>query len=314
MRESARNLKQNSFQPKPIQSQSPPHKKLLKRIEGTQKENQAKFEYSLQDTFTKPEVKEEVQDFKVEIERRYQKVVANTDYTFPRNFMQNEDSNVLDESQGNLSMDSLKHVTVYDLSSQNKRNKIPVNPVIPKINTYLHNSDKKIHTRDNNHVIPDRIMTEAYEEDVEEPIEVKIRDKSSNTYKKLMTLLEHQFNQSSAISNQKAQNKFEKVDHTLNVKNNTNTKTFITNVSNTIKYSDAEQKVTSASKQKINSIQINKVGISVQSLKKTQSQERAKINIDINSIYDKNDKSLNHISHLTTKGYFNLYNALNIFK
>ena len=317
MRESERNFKQNQFQPKPIQSQSPPHKKLLKRIETTQKENQAKFEYSLQDTLIKPEVKEEVQDFRIEIERRYQKVVANKDYKFPRNFAQNEDSNVLDESQGNLSMDSLKHVTLYDLSSQNKRVKIPFNPVIPKINTYLHNSDKKIHTRDNNHIIPDRIMIEANEEDVEEPIEIKIRDKSSNTYKKLMKLLENQFNKdSNSISTKKTQNKFEplKMDNALNIKNNANTQTFVNNISNSIKYPDADQKVVSSYKQKINSRQINKDETSIQNLKKTNSQERGNIKTDINSIYEKNDKSVNHTSNSIGKGYFNLYNDLNFFK
>ena len=302
-RESARYFKTNQIQQKTIQSQSPPHQKLLKRI-ATQKDNQTKFEYSLQDTLIKPDIKEEVKDFRTEIEKRYQKASTNKYYKFPRNFIQNEDSNsnTLNDSLGNISMDSLKYVTVYDLSSQNKKVKILMNKVIPKINSYVNNTDRNIHLKDNNHVKVNRIMTEAYEEDIEKPIEVQIRDKSSNTYKKLIELLEHQFNKGSHSNSAKKKFEPSKMDNTLNIKNDVDRQKLVNNISKTIKPSDSESRVVSAFKQKINSRYTNKSGTSIQNLK-TFSQEKVKIHLDTNS---NTDKSLNHNSHSHsgTKGYY----------
>ena len=301
-RESARYFKTNQLQPKTIQSQSPPHQKLLKRI-ATQKDNQAKFEYSLQDTLIKPEIKEEVQDFRTEIEKRYQKASTNSYYKFPRNFI-HEDSNsiALDDSQGNISMDSLKYVTVYDLSSQNKKMKILMNKVIPKINSYVNNTDRKIHLKDNNHAKVNRIMTEAYEMDIEKPIEVQIRDKSSNTYKKLIELLEHQFNKDSNINSTKKKIEPLKMDNALNIKNDVDRQSLVNNISKTIKYPDNELKIISASKQNINSRYKNKDGLNGQNLK-TYSQEKVTFHADTNFNTDKNEKSINHNSHSNTKGY-----------
>jgi hypothetical protein len=124
LRENVRKLKVNPHQAKNIQSQSPPHKKLLKKIEMTTKESSHKYDFSLQDNLLNIEPKEEVVDFRVEIERRFQRSVPNKIYVFPKN-KESNNKNGADSSDesANTSTDSLKYITLYDLNAQNKKKK-----------------------------------------------------------------------------------------------------------------------------------------------------------------------------------------------
>jgi len=71
LRDNMRKTKVGNSNHKNIQSQSPPHKKLMKKIEMTHKEPTNKYDFSLQENVFHQEPKEEVVDFRVEIERRF---------------------------------------------------------------------------------------------------------------------------------------------------------------------------------------------------------------------------------------------------
>lgn len=90
LRDNMRKTKVSSHNQKSIQSQSPPHKKLMKKIEMTHKEPANKYDFSLQENMFQNEPKEEVVDFRVEIERRFQKSQPNKSYLFP--FKNNNDN------------------------------------------------------------------------------------------------------------------------------------------------------------------------------------------------------------------------------
>ena len=83
VRENIRKYKVNQHQTKNIQSLSPPQKQLLKKIENIQRDGNHKYEHSMQDNYVRPEQKQESQDFRVEIEKRFQKSAPNKAYTFP---------------------------------------------------------------------------------------------------------------------------------------------------------------------------------------------------------------------------------------
>ncbi len=197
VRENVRKLKTNAHQPKDIQSQSPPHKKLLKKIEMIHKEPTHKYDLSLKENLLAREPPEEevVVDFRVEIERRFKKTSHNQTYKFPKNNHENDSDN--ESSSSNDSFESLKHVTIYDLSSQNNQKKhkssrhkssrlaVTDDSKAVKSSSYYRNSDN---ARDSS--------TESGDLETEEksgiPIELRIRDKASATYKKLLTLIEKQ--------------------------------------------------------------------------------------------------------------------------
>ena len=201
-RENIRKLKVNPHQSKDVQSQSPPHKKLLKKIEMIHKEPSHKYDLSLKENLLAREPPEEEApvDFRVEIERRFKKTNHNQNYRFPRNGPNQRDSDSDSENTSqNSSFESLKHVTIYDLSSQNNKKKkgyqnkhssrmaVTDDSKGLKSSSNYRNSDNARDT-----------STESGDWDSEErsgvPIELRIRDKSSATYKKLLGLLDKQLN------------------------------------------------------------------------------------------------------------------------
>jgi len=163
------------------------------------KEATNKFDLSLKENLLvrEPEEEEEVVDFRVEIERRFKKAISNQIYKFPKHEPSETESE--DESELNESFESLKHVTVYDLASQNHKRK-------------QHNQLKQVlgMAAPGQHQIkqPEYVFTDQDEEidtstessDFREeensgvPIELRVRDKSSATYKKLLNLLDKQLN------------------------------------------------------------------------------------------------------------------------
>lgn len=183
-RENVRKYKINQHQTKNIQSLSPPQKQLLKKIENVQRETRHKYEHSMQDNYVRPEQKQEAQDFRVEIEKRFQKSAANKNYTFPfRNATEGQ------ESEADSSCDSLKHVTVYDLASQNQKKKKPA-----KGGYNPHTLDQEYRTyylkTEGNESIGGMDQEFLDESDQEVPIEVRIRDKTSSTYRNFIKMLE----------------------------------------------------------------------------------------------------------------------------
>jgi hypothetical protein len=194
LRDNMRKTKTSNHNQKNIQSQSPPHKKLLKKIEMTHKEPTHKYDFSLQENLLQPEPKEEAVDFRVEIERRYQRSIANKIYVFPKTGPDaksaNDDSN---SSSVNSSLESIKHVTIYDLSSQNHKKPKPVTKTAPPLShtqtlqTALSPTNAK-----NKTLNIETDFDELEDEASGVPLEVRIRDKSSSAYKKLLGLLEKQ--------------------------------------------------------------------------------------------------------------------------
>lgn len=89
-------------------------------MEMTFKEPNGKYDFSLQDNLLHPQPKEEALDFRVEIERRFQRSIPNKVYVFPKNLDEQPPNTQADDeeiSSANSSMDELKHVTIYDLAS-----------------------------------------------------------------------------------------------------------------------------------------------------------------------------------------------------
>ena len=203
LRNNLRKLHANPLQQKSIHSQSPNHKKLLKKIELTQRDApQYQYEMSLQDNLVFQKPQEEVVDFRVEIERRFQKSLANHTFVFPRRKLDHNEEMLEDSgSSNNSSFESLRHVTVYELVSQNKRRQKQNKAIYRTHDEYV------VKARDSNNMLTkdkdNRIRTEPdhgmdSDESREElsglPIEIRIQDKNSSTYKKLISLLEKQLN------------------------------------------------------------------------------------------------------------------------
>lgn len=184
VRENLRKYKVNQFQTKPAQSQSPPHKKLLQKIENVYRPETTKYEHSMPDAYVPPEKKEEAQDFRIEIEKRFQKSLANKNFVFP---LHNDNDS---ESDDESSLDSLRHVTVYDLASQNQLKKSS-GKSHPKSN--ILGRDISIGSRLQTEIVDTASEIDPIDESFSDvPIEVRIRDKNSSTYKNLIRLLEMQ--------------------------------------------------------------------------------------------------------------------------
>lgn len=209
LRNNIRKLQNNPHQStKTIHSQSPTHKKLLKKIELTQREPANQYDMSLQDNLVFQKPQEEVVDFRVEIERRFQKSFANHTFVFPRRKLNNEEMLEESGSSHNSSFDSIRHVTVYELVSQNKKRQ-KVSKHIYRThdeygangrpsNSFMGKENYRIYTEPDQGADSDEYDV-INESDL--PIEVKIRDKSSSTYKKLIDLLERQLKQGSNNEN-----------------------------------------------------------------------------------------------------------------
>ena len=183
-RDNARFAKTNNPQGRINQSQSPPQNKLLKKIQHIHKDGPNKHEFSLQNNYVRPEQKEEVQDFRVEIEKRYQKSNCNKNYLFP--FQNDDDESDFSEES---SLSSLQYVTVYDLGSQNHKQKLASKPHFNQKHTesssqYLRTEPNEVMSDNSSEVM----FTDQSDDHI--PIEIRVRDKSSSTYLRLIKLLE----------------------------------------------------------------------------------------------------------------------------
>ena len=193
-RENIRKLKLNPYLSKDAQSQSPPQKKLLKKIQMIHMEPSNKNDLSLKENLLVREPKEETDvDFRVEIERRFMKAVTNHIFKFPRREVSSHEESAI--SSLNNSFESLKHVTTYDLSSQNKKksgdNKHKVRITIKDDDRVLESAS--IDQREDMSSSNDSSSRELQNEEKSGvPIELRIRDKSSTTYKRLRDMLDKQ--------------------------------------------------------------------------------------------------------------------------
>lgn len=198
-RENVRKLKLNPHQSKDVQSQSPPHKKLLKKIEMIHKEPSHKYDLSLKENLLAREPQEEVVvDFRVEIERRFMKALPNQVFKFPLKRSDGDSANESGNSSGDSSFESLKHVTIYDLSSQNNKRKAqPQKQALRAAVTEDKRMPKSVSHRAQKCIefdMSDDSIGWEEEERSGIPIELRIRDKASATYRKLLGLIEQQIN------------------------------------------------------------------------------------------------------------------------
>lgn len=325
MRDNIRKYKANQHQPKNIQSQSPPQRKLLKKLENTHKEGANKYEFSLQDNYVPVEQKEEVQDFRVEIERRFQKSIPNKIYIFPLH----NDHDYMSESETDRddSLSSLKHVTVYELAAQNQQKRL-TSRAMQKSHTIdlQYNCEKSGFLSSNtqrNQNDEDRSFSdwEFEGDDYSIPIESRIRDKSSITYKKLMQLLENtkMFSHNSTNSNLRNENEHDVyktydagnrsettrgagkpflIQNILNEKSGTNT-----NVTTQVSTSDTHKNY--ANHSHINSDRYKPVERNIKSAgrnghinntKKAQSQDKPVIRQDYDSSIERNGHNTGNMS------------------
>ena len=197
LKDSERKAKNGPFESNIAHSQSPPHKKLIKKLESIHSNNtNVKTDYSLQDRLVPAENTEETRDFRTEIEKRFNKSVVNKKYCFPlrRRDSQSSHSSASSERE---SFELLRYVTVYDLASQNKHSKQqnsstkskPSSSQLPRHeNQHIQNFEpqsqatnveKYYHQRQEVHETADSV-----------PLEVQIQDKNSAAYKKLISILE----------------------------------------------------------------------------------------------------------------------------
>ena len=112
--------KLSSPKPKPAQSQSPLHKKKIYKF--VNENANVKVEKSMQEPqlferFQKEPPKDKKEDFKCEIDRRFQKSLINQTYKFPKTDISSDSFS--DTSRD--SIDRLRATCLYDLHSQNLR-------------------------------------------------------------------------------------------------------------------------------------------------------------------------------------------------
>jgi len=319
LRDNMRKQKSSTHQQKNIQSQSPPHKKLLKKIEMTHKEPTHKYEFSLQDNLLHTEPKEEAVDFRVEIERRFQRSVANKVYVFPRNADDRQiGTNDSDSSSHNSSLESIRHVTVYDLSSQNKKKRsnyanrsVGHNQanVLTESNSNVQVKSKTLNINTN-----PRFDFEDDNDDV--PLEIRIRDKNSSAYKSLIGLLEKQL--SHLTPNQNAHHHInvqvhvpqanQPVNNVLTTNNHQKKESDHHGYNVQVKKKENEAK----SQERIekphtshSEMRHSKYSNSSQGFKKTLSSEKVSSKFDTTSTTISNlEKSLGNIGSSSTKAYF----------
>lgn len=103
-------------------SQSPLYKKKLFKFvnQNFNPQEQSMNIISKNDQAQQPVTSPKVADFKLEIERRYQKSVGNKEYVFPRRASY--------ESGSDDSIASLRNVAQYDLHAQNFKKELPKKP------------------------------------------------------------------------------------------------------------------------------------------------------------------------------------------
>ena len=323
-RENLQKFKVSAHRPKNVQSQSPPHKQLLKKIENAHTSGTKKYEVSLQDNSLHSKKNEEPEDFRVEIERRFWKSESNKHYVFPLH-----DNSDEFESDSESSMSSLKHVTVYNLCSQNQKREAHSRRV-RKSNTIDFQNHYKVGSGYVRSGKADNVKDEQAidvqdhdDTDDDAPIEVRIRDKNSTTYMRLMRLLENtaMLSHNSAKSQSKpatnrnqvflesgAQDEPTDVDPAKHCKNeydqsgkqNEHFTNFTTQASTgDVHKSHASQVIQPAERQYAVEHNPKVLRHSQQGIRKAQSQEKVRLALNSSSFLD---KSLGASNHGSSKG------------
>lgn len=158
---------------------------------------------SLKENLLVREPQEEVVvDFRVEIERRFMKSGHNQTFKFPLKQCDDDSGDESMLSSMNSSFESLKHVTVYDLSSQNNKRKVNQIKQAFKEERQVPKSASNHGRREMDLDVSDDSVQWDEEERSGVPIELRIRDKSTATYRKLLQLIEQQLNPSEEIKQQ----------------------------------------------------------------------------------------------------------------
>ena len=175
------------------QSQSPTHKKLLKKIENIQSSTQnVKCDLSLQEKPIHTENKEKKRDFRAEIEHRFNKSGRNSNYSFPLRTLDTPRSESTTSSDRE-SIDLLQYTAVYDLASQNKRKKAcKLNRKVESNSAQTTNPyrESELHNQPSLDEADGHLSDRKEEIVCDMPIEISIRDKSSAIYKSVIGMLE----------------------------------------------------------------------------------------------------------------------------
>ncbi len=194
-RENLRSSKVITRQQKTVQSQSPPQKQLIKKIQLKHPEQTHKSDYSLQDKLVFQEAQPQILDFRGEIEKRYNKSYSNRIYVFPLEKNKYSDQSDQSDRSANSSLESLKHVTVYDLNAQNTKTKRSKNhdSAVKKPVQYEYEPTGAKMKSEKSHL---NILTDVYEPERHYQSEARkaddSQDRAQHSYKKLLNILDHQ--------------------------------------------------------------------------------------------------------------------------
>lgn len=197
IRENIRSIKVANGQLKSTHSQSPPQKTIIKKLQLKHTDPINKSDYSLQDKLVFQEPKPGASDFRGEIERRYNNSGPNSVYIFPRKQGTYKDS-IDSQTSINTSIDSLRHVTVYDLTSQNNKTRrqdkaydtvaIQISPREYELKASKAKNDKKYL-----HMVTDSYENEHTDNsEMCQRSETRYKDKTQQSYKRLLNLLDKQ--------------------------------------------------------------------------------------------------------------------------
>ena len=196
IRENIRSNKIGNGQLKSTHSQSPPQRNIIKKLQLKHTDPINKSDYSLQDKLVFQEPKPKESDFKAEIERRYNQSCSNSIYIFPRKQEMYKES-IDSQTSINTSTDSLKHVTVYDLSSQNNKTRRQNNydsvtiQMTPR--EYELNASKMKNEKNYKNMLTENYKNEKTENsEMSKGNEVRSKDKTQQSYKRLLNLLDKQ--------------------------------------------------------------------------------------------------------------------------
>lgn len=173
----------NLRKPRYPYSQSPPERKIIKKLQQIHANPiYPKLEFSLQASRLPTERSNGAEDHRVEIEQLFQQSESNREYRFPRRQTSSSSSHSSQEG----SLDSLKHVTIYDLASQNKPSK-------PTSSRQTMDTETRSRCRESEDPAKNDCATELNTVGQDKsPLEVLIGDKDSPPYKSLIKLVESQ--------------------------------------------------------------------------------------------------------------------------
>ena len=198
--------KLSSPKPKPAQSQSPLHKKKFYKFvndNANAKAEKSMQEQQLLSAFNKEPPKEKKEEFKVEIDRRFQKSLINHSYKFPRTEISSD--SLSNDSRD--SMDRLRATCNYDLHGQNLRHYAKQQRNSQKSASLGHQSGLRAPTGNQpakgnmTERTADKNAKKAHSnEPIKNIIQQTIHTEGSETQNKILELLEKNFENASKAS------------------------------------------------------------------------------------------------------------------